>query len=138
MQTRGLDELEAVVVGGRQTFLDVGEALLEINERRLYRQTHPTFAAYCEQRLGFSRDYGYKMMRAAAAVLGGDVDSCLQTEGAVRSALRREPPHEFPEYDESLPTEFECPMCGYRWSGKAVRQGRSRARQYSSTAHLTD
>ena len=26
-----------------------------------------------------------------------------------------EPPEEFPEYDEDMETENECPKCGYKW-----------------------
>lgn len=29
----------------------------------------------------------------------------------------REPPEDFPEYDESIPTAHTCPACGYQWSG---------------------
>src|SRR5271155_2458135 len=29
------------------------------------------------------------------------------------------PPDEFASYDETVPTEHQCPRCGYRWSGKA-------------------
>ena len=29
-----------------------------------------------------------------------------------------EPPEEFPEYGEDVPTEYRCPQCGYEWSGK--------------------
>lgn len=29
-----------------------------------------------------------------------------------------EPPDEFPEVDENIETEFQCPKCSYRWSGK--------------------
>lgn len=28
-----------------------------------------------------------------------------------------QPPSEFAEYDEDIPTEHECPKCGYKWSG---------------------
>jgi hypothetical protein len=28
-------------------------------------------------------------------------------------------PPEFPSFDENLPTEHQCPKCGYSWSGKA-------------------
>jgi len=28
-----------------------------------------------------------------------------------------EPPDEFPDVDENLPTEHQCPECGYKWSG---------------------
>ncbi len=29
-----------------------------------------------------------------------------------------EPPADFRAVDENLPTEFQCPKCAYRWSGK--------------------
>lgn len=29
-----------------------------------------------------------------------------------------EAPEDFKEYDEDIPTEFCCPKCAYRWSGK--------------------
>ncbi len=29
-----------------------------------------------------------------------------------------EPPEDFPSYGEDIPTQFCCPKCGYRWSGK--------------------
>ena len=28
-----------------------------------------------------------------------------------------EPPLDFPEQDEDIPTQHECPKCGYKWSG---------------------
>lgn len=28
-----------------------------------------------------------------------------------------DPPEDFPEFNESIETEHECPKCGYRWSG---------------------
>jgi ParB-like chromosome segregation protein Spo0J len=28
------------------------------------------------------------------------------------------PPTEFHQYDQSIPTDYHCPMCGYEWSGK--------------------
>lgn len=29
-------------------------------------------------------------------------------------------PEDFPEVDENIPTEHQCPKCGYRWSGGAA------------------
>lgn len=29
------------------------------------------------------------------------------------------PPEEFKEYGEDIETDYECPKCGYKWSGKA-------------------
>ena len=30
-----------------------------------------------------------------------------------------DPPESFREYDETIPTEHQCPKCGYTWSGAA-------------------
>lgn len=41
-------------------------------------------------------------------------DSFVSTQAA-----QVEAPEEFPEVDESLATEHQCPKCGYEWSGKS-------------------
>jgi len=57
-----------VIDRGLATFVQVGEALVEIRESRLYRDGHPTFEAYCRQRWGFSRKRAYDLTAAAEAV----------------------------------------------------------------------
>ncbi len=47
---RKLEELEAIIGRGLQSFVEVGNALTEIRDARLYRDTHPTFEAYCKER----------------------------------------------------------------------------------------
>ena len=32
------------------------------------------------------------------------------------------PPEEFKEFDETIPTEHQCPKCGYRWSGRTSQK----------------
>lgn len=49
-----LQACEQVIERGLQTFYEVGQALMEIREKKLYRQGYSTFAAYCEQRWEFS------------------------------------------------------------------------------------
>jgi hypothetical protein len=41
------------------------QALLEIRDRRLYRATHTSWEAYCQERWGFSRAHGYRLIAAA-------------------------------------------------------------------------
>lgn len=60
-----LRELETVIKKGWSTFLDVGTALLAINEKRLYRDDYETFEVYCKERLGLSRPYAYSLMGSA-------------------------------------------------------------------------
>src|ERR1700761_7085717 len=45
-----LDQLESIVRPGLDTYTEVGEALVEIRDRPLYRDSHPTFEAYARER----------------------------------------------------------------------------------------
>lgn len=60
-----LAELEARVERGRTLFIDVGEALTTIRDKRLYRQTHTAFGDYLQDRWSMSRSSGYRLIDAA-------------------------------------------------------------------------
>jgi N6-adenosine-specific RNA methylase IME4 len=50
-------KLDEVVRTGMSAFLDVGRALMEIRDRRLYRDTFGTFEEYCRERHEMTRRY---------------------------------------------------------------------------------
>jgi hypothetical protein len=54
-ETAWLAELIKIVGSGLSAFAEVGNALLEIRDNRLYRQTHATFDAFCQERWTISR-----------------------------------------------------------------------------------
>jgi hypothetical protein len=61
-----LDQLEAIVRGGLQSFMAVGLALIEIRETKGYQlRGHQTFESYCAATFGFSATHGRRMMVAA-------------------------------------------------------------------------
>ena len=63
--TRTLGELESVIERGLQTFVEVGAALKEISEGKLYReQGFSTFEDYCKQRWGWERRQAYNYIAA--------------------------------------------------------------------------
>lgn len=68
IEVQRLNVLESVIDAGLQTFVHVGNALLEIRDNRLYRQTHGTFEAYCGDRWQMSRIHAYRMIEAATVV----------------------------------------------------------------------
>ena len=59
-------ELEAIVETHLETFLNVGRALAEIRNKRLYRQQHATFEDYCRHRWGFSGSRGLDLVRSTS------------------------------------------------------------------------
>jgi hypothetical protein len=57
-------KLEARIDAGLQSFFEVGSALLEIRDGRLYRQDFPTFSDYCIDRWDMQRAHAYRLMDA--------------------------------------------------------------------------
>jgi hypothetical protein len=63
-----LEKLETTISKGLDTFVEVGNALAEIRDRRLYRQYHPSFAAYCEEQWEMGKSQAYRLIEAAEVV----------------------------------------------------------------------
>lgn len=63
-----LDELCGVIDRGIKTFFEVGMALWEIRDNRLYRETHPTFEDFCRERWDISRGYANQNIAASQVV----------------------------------------------------------------------
>lgn len=90
-ESSALAQHEAVIERGIKTFYDVGLALADIRDRKLYRATHGTFEEYAEKRWQMSRPRAYELM-AAAEVVSGIPDTLPKPENAGQaSALRRIP-----------------------------------------------
>jgi hypothetical protein len=68
LRAAALPELEGVIERGLATFVEVGTALAEIRERRLYRETHGDFDTYCRERWGWSARHANRQIEAAAVV----------------------------------------------------------------------
>lgn len=66
-QTR-LAECETVIEKGLKTFVEVGNALLEIRDSKLYRQEFGTFEEYCRERWRMSIAQGKRLIAAAEVV----------------------------------------------------------------------
>ncbi|NJL04998.1 MAG: hypothetical protein HC911_08855 [Chloroflexaceae bacterium] len=63
------DELrrcELIIERGLKTFFEVGAALARVRELRLYRTTHATFEAYCQDRWDFSKTYANNLIAATS------------------------------------------------------------------------
>ena len=64
-----LSELETKISMGMKTFVEVGNALLEIRDNRLYRESHKTFEDYCQEKWGMT-DRRARMLITAAGTMG--------------------------------------------------------------------
>lgn len=84
-----LDALEAVIERGVRTFVEVGAALGEIRDRKLYRDDYATFDAYCHQRWGFGKTYASRQITASRVVKGLPTGNVLPANEAQARELAR-------------------------------------------------
>lgn len=67
-ESRRLKECERIIHRGLETFYEVGNALAEIRESRLYRIAYGSFEDYCRERWQMSRFYAHRLIDAAQVV----------------------------------------------------------------------
>jgi hypothetical protein len=65
-----LAQYEGTIYKGLNTFFEVGKALIEIRNRKLYRADYRTFEHYCRERWNISRPRAYQLIDAANVVDG--------------------------------------------------------------------
>ena len=98
-------QLEATIERGMQTFVEVGLALMEIRDGRLYRAEFGTFEEYCNQRWGWTRMRASQLIAAASVVQ--NVNNCLQnpaTESQARPLAALPPAQQREAWERVLET----------------------------------
>jgi len=90
-----LSELEKVIAKGKKTFVEVGLALAEIRDLRLYKREYSSFSEYCREKWGWNKSYAYDIIQSAevAKRLPEKVSAIADTESKVRE-LRKAPVEE--------------------------------------------
>lgn len=63
-----LSKCEKVIGRGWHTFLEVGRALNQVREGKLYRESHPTFEAYCRERWQYGKAHAYRLIGSVEVV----------------------------------------------------------------------
>tara|TARA_R110002073_G_scaffold177188_9_gene335141 strand:+ start:4058 stop:4912 length:855 start_codon:yes stop_codon:yes gene_type:complete len=86
-----LKKLERIVDKGKRTFIEVGNALKELRDGKLYRQTHRTFESYCEERFGFKRQQAYRFIEASEVVENVSHGGQISSERAAREVAKAPP-----------------------------------------------
>lgn len=100
-----LQTLEGVIEEGLKTFVEVGNALLEIRDSRLYRQEFGAFEDYCRDRWGMSRPRAYQLIGAAEVVgsLSTMVDKPI-SERQARPLTKLEPEQQQEAWQRAVET----------------------------------
>jgi hypothetical protein len=87
-EVENLDRLEAIAQHGLGTYLQVGSVLAEIRDRRLYRDSHPSFETYVRDRLGVDIPSGDSL---SLTTISADAPVTSTEEQEPRAALRNKP-----------------------------------------------
>ena len=67
-QVKLLQKCEAVIERGLKTFIEVGTALKQIKDEKLYLRDYETFDDYCRERRGFKHTYAHRLIKSAEVV----------------------------------------------------------------------
>jgi len=65
---RRLGELEKVINRGKKGFVEVGRALAEIRDLRLYKPEFKSFEDYCQEKWGWTKQHAYRLIECAPVV----------------------------------------------------------------------
>lgn len=93
-----LEECERVIGRGLTVFFEVGQALAEIRNAKLYLATHETFEAYCKERWDLGRSRAYELIDQAK------VGSAIADAGVDLSAMADMTKREVKALKENLPS----------------------------------
>lgn len=97
LEQRRFAKLEDVIRRGQQTFVEVGNALAEIRDSRLYKETHSTFEAYCRERWGWTRQNTNRIISASKVVKNLEPNGSIpapSSEGQVRPLTKLQTPED--------------------------------------------
>ena len=68
-ESHELERCEVVIKQGLKTFIEVGQALMTIREKRLYRISFKTFEDYCIEKWSFKRTHVYQLIEASSVII---------------------------------------------------------------------
>lgn len=104
VERRTLRNLEAVIDEKKSAFLEVGNALREIRDGELYRETHKTFATYVQHRHDFQRAWAYRLIdqSAVVATLSTRVDKVYITPTGAAALARLPEEQQIAAYQDAV------------------------------------
>jgi hypothetical protein len=68
IEKTNLVELETTITKNLNAFYEIGFALMQIKENRLYREQYTTFEAYCKAKWNFAANYARRLIASSRVV----------------------------------------------------------------------
>jgi len=106
VEQSALRDLEATIQRGLDTFVEVGNALMEIRDKRLYRAEFSSFETYCNTRWEFSKRRANQLIGAAQVIhaLGTIVPTFPQNESQARPLTKLPPERRAEAWQKAVAT----------------------------------
>jgi len=90
-ESQRLAELEKTIARGKKTFVEVGLALAEIRDLRLYKREYGSFSEYCQAKWGWEKAHAYRLIDAAEVAKVSPMGDKITNERAARELAKVEP-----------------------------------------------
>jgi len=133
IESQRLNTLETAIEKGRAGFLEVGHALEQIRDGRLYRSGYPTFEKYCCEKWNFTRQYINQVIGGARAVksLPPSMETIVTNPGQARALAQVEPE----KREEVINKVIET---GKKVTAKAIKAAADELKPLKDPAEQTD
>ena len=99
-ERRMLYEYEEIIDKHIQAFFEVGKALMDIRDKRLYREEYPTFAEYCKSRWNLEIKRAYQLITGYK--IAENVNARIHPEYVLRPLARFTPEQQKEIYWKAL------------------------------------
>lgn len=86
-ETDRFERLEVIIGHGKQAFIQVGTALMEIRVKRLYRSEFDTFEEYCQSKWEFTRQFASLQIQSAEIASGLSTTVDIPNEKTAREFI---------------------------------------------------
>jgi hypothetical protein len=108
-ESHELERCEVVIKQGLKTFIEVGEALFIIRDKRLYRREFNTFEDYCQEKWALGKRYVNQLIQASEVIsnLGAMAPILPESERQVRPLTSLEPEIQKEVWKEVVETHGE-------------------------------
>lgn len=130
-EQNAFERCEVVIKQGLETFIEVGQALMEIRDNRYYRLEYRTFEDYCRGKWNFARQTAYQYISAANVidnVRHGGQDVLPASERQARPLTKLEPEIQQQAWAEVVDRHKEAPE---QITAKEVEQVANEWKPYS-------
>jgi hypothetical protein len=103
-----LTELERDIKNGIAVFTSVGDALLEIRDGKLYRNTHGTFESYCRDKWQIGKTHAYQLINQSVVAASIGEAAGLSANADISEFAAREIKPHLAAVTEEIRTKVEA------------------------------